>query len=80
MAHGDESANGDEEIREPDNSTVENWMGQDIERDTRVAEEAVAESSSTEEAEAAFEEKAGGEQAHDKAYPSPGEGPVSGPA
>jgi len=29
--------------REPDNSTVDDWFGQDIERDTETAERAVAE-------------------------------------
>lgn len=38
--------NNDEQqnpYREPDNSTVDDWFGQDVERDTATAERAVAE-------------------------------------
>ncbi len=70
------------EVQEPENSTVDDWMGQDIARDEEVAERAVAESDSMEEAEAKFEAEAHGEQTHKEGYPRPddedqgGDGPV----
>jgi hypothetical protein len=73
------------EVREPENSTVEDWMGQDIARDEEVAERAVAESDSMEEAEARFEAEADGEETHAEGYPRPagedqgGDGPVGKP-
>lgn len=59
------------EVREPENSTVEDWMGQSIARDEEVAEKAVAESDSMEEAEARFEAEADGEETHEEGYPRP---------
>lgn len=75
----------DGEVREPENSTVDDWMGQDIARDEEVAEKAVAESDSMEEAEAKFEAEADGEETHKQGYPRPDdedqsqEGPVGKP-
>ena len=75
----------DGEIREPENSTVDDWMGQDIARDEEVAEKAVAETDSMEEAEAQFEQEADGKQTHEEGYPRPddehqsGDGPVGKP-
>jgi hypothetical protein len=66
------------EVREPENSTVENWTGQVIERDTRAAEKAVRESGSMEEAEEQFEREAHGEEDRQRAYPRPGEEPPGG--
>jgi hypothetical protein len=60
-----------EEVREPENSTVDDWMGQDIARDEEVAERVAADSDTLEEAEAAFEEQATGEQTHAEGYPRP---------
>jgi len=74
------------EITEPENSTVEDWMGQDIARDEEVADRAVAESDSMEEAEARFEEEADGQETHEQGYPRPadedqsGDGPVGKPS
>ena len=59
------------EVTEPANSTVEDWMGQDIARDEEVADRAVAESDSMEEAEARFEEEADGQETHEEGYPRP---------
>ena len=60
-----------EEVREPENSTVDDWMGQDIARDEEVAERVAAESDTIEEAEAKFEDQATGEQDHKEGYPRP---------
>lgn len=75
----------DGEVREPENATVDDWMGQDIARDEEVAEKAVAESDSMEEAEAKFEAEADGEETHKEGYPRPADedqsldGPVGKP-
>lgn len=65
-------------IEEPENSTVDDWMGQSIARDEEVAERAAAESDSDEEAEARFEREAEGEKTHKEGYPRPGEEPEGG--
>lgn len=65
-------------IEEPENSTVDDWMGQSIARDEEVAEKAAAESDSEEEAEAQFEREATGEKVHKEGYPRPGEEPEGG--
>jgi hypothetical protein len=76
----------DREIREPENSTVEDWMGQSIQRDTDLAEELVEETGSEEEAEQRFDEEADGERIHDEGYPRPDDeddsvdGPVGDPS
>jgi hypothetical protein len=46
------------EIREPDNSTVDDWIGQRVDRDTKRAEELLEETGDPEEAEAAWDEQA----------------------
>lgn len=55
----DDSADADENlIMEPENSTVDDWFAQDIERDTATAERAVEEAGGDlEEAEKIFEEE-----------------------
>lgn len=68
---GGQQADG--EIREPENSTVDDWMGQSIERDRELADDLVEEEDSLEDAEARFEEEAVGEEIHDAGYPRPGE-------
>lgn len=45
----------DDEIREPDNSTVDDWTGQRMERDRQLAERIAAETDDEEEAERRFE-------------------------
>ena len=64
----------DGEIKEPENSTVDDWFGQNVARDQEVADEAVAESDSAEEAEAKFEERAEGEEKYDEGHPRPEDG------
>jgi hypothetical protein len=74
------------EVTEPENSTVEDWMGQDIARDEEVAERAVAETDSMEEAEARFEQEADGQETHEEGYSRPadedqgGDGPIGQPS
>lgn len=81
----DDTTSDTGEIREPENSTVDDWLGQDIARDEEVAERAVAESDTMEEAEARFEQEADGEETHQAGYPRPageeqgGDGPVGRP-
>ncbi|MBA2497128.1 MAG: hypothetical protein H0V33_08565 [Acidimicrobiia bacterium] len=45
----------DGEIREPDNSTVDDWLGQRVERDTERAEQIAEETSDPDDARARFE-------------------------
>lgn len=68
------------EVQEPENSTVEDWFGQDVARDEEVAEKAVAENDTMEEAEAQFEREADGKETHDLGYPRPDDAPEGGPA
>ncbi|HYI61709.1 MAG TPA: hypothetical protein VEW93_07880 [Acidimicrobiales bacterium] len=68
------------EIKEPDNSTVDDWLGQDVARDTEVAERVARESDTEEEAEERFEREASGEEHHRAAYPRPDDAPDGGPA
>ncbi|HEX7133711.1 MAG TPA: hypothetical protein VF228_14135 [Iamia sp.] len=77
---------GGDEVREPENSTVEDWMGQDIERDTELAEDLVEETGDLAEAERRFDEEADGQEIHEAGYPRPddeeppGDGPVGQPS
>ena len=62
----------DREIREPDNSTVDDWFGQKVDDDADVAEQAMAESGGDEDkAERLFEERAKGEEEYEKSHPRP---------
>ena len=62
---------GDDTIREPENSTVDDWFGQNVARDQEVADKVSAEADSPEEAEAAFEEQAEGEDKYEAGHPRP---------
>ena len=68
MQNGDDTGG---EVKEPENSTVDDWMGQDIARDEEVADKAMAENDTVEEAEAQFEREADGKETHDEAFPRP---------
>lgn len=57
-----EHADDDAAVEEPENSTVDDWFGQNVARDQEVADEAAAVADSDEEAAARFEERADGEQ------------------
>ncbi len=67
MAANDESG----EVREPENSTVDDWFGQNVSRDQEVADRVAAESGSEAEAEQAFEEQAHGEERYEEGHPRP---------
>jgi hypothetical protein len=60
-----------EEIQEPDNSTVDDWFGQNVARDQETADRVAAESDTPEEAEARFEQEAEGEQTYEAGHPRP---------
>jgi hypothetical protein len=60
------------EAVEPDNSTVDDWFGQNVARDQDVADEALAEAGGdADEAEQIFEERASGEETYDEGHPRP---------
>ncbi len=52
-------------IREPENSTVDDWMGQRVERDTELAEDLLEETGDPDEAAARFEEEKEGHRPED---------------
>jgi hypothetical protein len=52
-------------IREPQNSTVDDWTGQRIDRDTKLAEHLLAETGDPDEAAARFEEEKEGHRPED---------------
>ena len=61
---------GDEEVQEPDNSTVDDWFGQNVARDEEVADEAMREAGGDEaKAEEIFEERASGEETYQEGRP-----------
>ena len=67
----DSEKNG-EEIVEPENSTVDDWFGQNVARDQDVADKAVAEAGGDmEEAEKRFDEEADGEKRYREGHPRP---------
>lgn len=67
----------EEEVREPENSTVDDWFGQNVARDQEVADQALAESDSAAEAEERFGEEAEGEERYREGHPPP-DGPRAG--
>jgi len=61
-----------EEIVEPDNSTVDDWFGQNVARDQEVADRVVAETGGDmNEAEQRFDEEADGEERYREGHPRP---------
>jgi len=68
MAPGEQQ---DGTIEEPENSTVDDWFGQNVARDQEVADSAVAETDSPEEAEEEFEAEAEGEEKYEAGHPRP---------
>lgn len=59
-----------DEIKEPDNSTVDDWFGQNVARDQDLADELVAEEGGdTEAAEKRFEDEAQGKEKYDAGHP-----------
>lgn len=61
----------DPEVREPDNSTVDDWFGQNVARDQEVADKAAAENDDPAAAEAQFEDEAEGKERYDEGHPRP---------
>jgi len=63
-------SSGDEEIQEPENSTVDDWFGQNAARDADVADQAMAEAGGDEaKAEEIYDERAQGEEKYDEGHP-----------
>jgi hypothetical protein len=52
-------------IHEPENSTVDDWMGQRVDRDTQLAEDLLEETGDPDEAAARFEEEKEGHRPED---------------
>ena len=62
----------DEQIREPENSTVDDWFGQNVARDQELADELVAEEGGDEDAaEERFEDEAEGQEKYEAGHPRP---------
>ncbi|MDQ3147362.1 MAG: hypothetical protein M3R01_10615 [Actinomycetota bacterium] len=60
----------DEQFREPENSTVDDWLGQNVARDEEVADQAMSEAGGDEaEAERIYEERATGEDKYEAGRP-----------
>lgn len=70
----------DVEINEPDNSTVDDWAGQNIARDQEVADRAIAENDSIEDAEAQFEREAEGKEKYEAGHDRPDDVDAEGDA
>lgn len=63
----------DEEVQEPENSTVDDWFGQNVARDQDVADEALDDAGGDpDKAESIFHERAEGEQTYEEGHPRPG--------
>lgn len=61
---------GDEEVHEPDNSTVDDWFGQNVARDQDVADEVMEETGGdADEAEQLYEQRAQGEETYQEGHP-----------
>lgn len=59
-------------IREPDNATVDDWMGQTVSDDEAKADEAVEQAGGDmAKAEEIFEREADGKERHEAGYPRP---------
>ena len=68
------AADGDAEVVEPENSTVDDWFGQNVARDQDVADDAMAEAGGDpQEAEKIFEVRAEGEERFEEGHPRPGD-------
>ncbi|MCU1358211.1 MAG: hypothetical protein JWM89_3629 [Acidimicrobiales bacterium] len=61
----------DDVVREPENSTVDDWFGQNVARDQEVADRVSAEEDDPADAEAAFDEQAHGEERYAEGHPRP---------
>ncbi len=61
----------DKPVKEPDNSTVDDWFGQNAARDAEKADEIAAEESDPREAERRFEQEADGKEKYEAGHPRP---------
>ncbi|HEX2576814.1 MAG TPA: hypothetical protein VHK88_10735 [Aquihabitans sp.] len=69
-----------DEVQEPENSTVDDWFGQNAARDQELADKLVAEEGSEEAAEERFEQEAQGEERYDAGHDRPGDEQAEGDA
>jgi hypothetical protein len=58
-------------IREPENSTVDDWFGQNVNRDAEVADKVTAEEKDPKAAEERFNREAKGEDRYKAGHPRP---------
>ena len=63
----------DQEIQEPENSTVDDWFGQNVARDQEVADEVSAREDDPAAAEDAFAREADGKERYEEGHPRPDE-------
>lgn len=75
---GAEDRTEDAEVVEPENSTVDDWFGQNVARDQDVADRVSEEAGSAEEAESRFEDEADGKARYDEGHPRPDGGGDAG--
>jgi hypothetical protein len=62
--------NSDDEITEPENSTVDDWFGQKVAEDEATADDAVSEAGGDlQEAERIYEDRADGEEQYRAGHP-----------
>jgi hypothetical protein len=61
----------DDEITEPENSTVDDWFGQNVARDAELADEISAEEPDETSAERRYEREANGKAGYDAGHPRP---------
>lgn len=61
----------DGEVQEPENSTVDDWFGQNVARDQDTADEVADDAETEEEAAAAFNVAADGKERFDKGHKRP---------
>jgi hypothetical protein len=60
----------DDQIEEPENSTVDDWLGQNVAKDEEVADQALAEAGGDPaKAEEIFDDRASGQQKYDEGHP-----------
>lgn len=70
--HPTEPEGSEGEVKEPENSTVDDWFGQNVARDQDVADEALAEAGGDEEvAEEIYDERAEGQERFEEGHPRP---------
>jgi hypothetical protein len=61
----------DEEITEPENSTVDDWFGQNVARDAELADRIADQGPDEDAAQARFDHEAKGQQRYDEGHPRP---------